>query len=106
MAFITVDLNPPSSSLLIPSTVVPPGEVTASFNCAGCCPVSNTIFADPRTVCAARIVATSLGKPILTPPSDNASINIYTYAGPLPLNPRYGVEILFIKLKYLSNCVK
>ena len=69
-------LNPIDSNLCIASTVVPPGLVTSSFNYPGCCPVSRTIFADPKTVYAANFYATSLGSPILTPPSAIASINI------------------------------
>ena len=69
-------LNPIYSNLWIASTVVPPGLVTSSFNYPGCYPVSSTILADPKTVYAANFCATSLGSPILTPPSAIASINI------------------------------
>mmetsp|Transcript_74488 Transcript_74488/g.125495 ORF Transcript_74488/g.125495 Transcript_74488/m.125495 type:complete len:207 (-) Transcript_74488:178-798(-) len=81
------DRSPLASNVATPSMVVPPGEVTASFNCPGCLPVSSTIFAAPCTVCAASCVATFRGRPAATPPSDSASMNMYTYAGPLPLSP-------------------
>mmetsp|Transcript_2947 Transcript_2947/g.7974 ORF Transcript_2947/g.7974 Transcript_2947/m.7974 type:complete len:226 (-) Transcript_2947:78-755(-) len=67
--------------------VVPAGEVTMSFSSPGCLPVSSTILAAPMTVWAASFVATGLGRPDLTPPSDRASIMRKTYAGPLPLRP-------------------
>jgi len=39
-ALITVLRNAPSSRAAIPAIVVPPGEVTMSFNSPGCFPVS------------------------------------------------------------------
>ena len=46
-------LNPSSSNVRTASIVVPAGEQTISFNSPGCFPVSRTIFALPRTACAA-----------------------------------------------------
>ena len=45
--------NPICSNTRTPPIVVPAGEHTISFNSPGCFPVSNTIFALPRTACAA-----------------------------------------------------
>ncbi len=67
--------------------VVPPGEATRSFRTPGCSPVSRTMEAAPKTVWAARRVATSRGSPILTPPSDKASMQRKTNAGPEPESP-------------------
>ena len=67
--------------------VAPPGEHTLSFRMAGCVPVSTTILAAPNTVWAAIYWAMALGSPCLTPPSASASMNMKTYAGPLPLSP-------------------
>eukprot|EP00581_Thalassiosira_minuscula_P020594 CAMPEP_0184440160 /NCGR_PEP_ID=MMETSP0738-20130409/753202_1 /TAXON_ID=385413 /ORGANISM="Thalassiosira miniscula, Strain CCMP1093" /LENGTH=121 /DNA_ID=CAMNT_0026808017 /DNA_START=94 /DNA_END=459 /DNA_ORIENTATION=+ len=79
VAAVTADIvaarNPPFSKASTPAIVVPPGLVTASFNSPGCFPVFNTISAAPLTVWAANFVATVLGKPALTPPSLNASMN-------------------------------
>ena len=54
--------------------VVPPGLATMSLSAPGCSRVSSTILADPSTVCAARMLATSRGSPMRTPPSLSASI--------------------------------
>ena len=47
----------PFSNSCKPSIVVPPGLVTWSLSAPGCWPVSKTIFAAPKTVCAASFVA-------------------------------------------------
>src|SRR5207245_750143 len=49
--------TPPTSIAWSPSMVVPPGDVTLSFNCAGCSPVSICNLAAPKTVCAAKLIA-------------------------------------------------
>lgn len=72
-------LTPLLSKAWIPVIVVPPGEQTSSLRAPGCFPVSNTILAAPRTVCAANEVAISRGMPILTAPSDSASIIRYIW---------------------------
>ena len=54
-ALITVSRKPPCSKAATASMVVPPGEQTASFNSPGCFPVSNTIFAAPKTDWAANL---------------------------------------------------
>src|SRR5438105_1593187 len=64
----------PRSRVCSPAMVVPPGLATMSLSTPGCDPVSSTILAAPRTVCAASAVATSRGKPTRTPPSLSASI--------------------------------
>mmetsp|Transcript_8190 Transcript_8190/g.17680 ORF Transcript_8190/g.17680 Transcript_8190/m.17680 type:complete len:223 (+) Transcript_8190:226-894(+) len=86
-AEIVAARNPAFSSASTPAIVVPPGLVTSSLSFPGCSLLSNTITAAPLTVCAASSIATSLGNPERTPPSASASINWYTYAGPLPLKP-------------------
>ena len=48
-ASMTALLIPSFSRVLTPSMVVPAGEQTMSFSSPGCFPVSNTIFALPRT---------------------------------------------------------
>lgn len=45
----TLTLTPFFSSSLTPAMVVPAGEVTMSFSCPGCFPVSSTIFAAPSS---------------------------------------------------------
>ncbi len=45
------------------------------FQCTGMLASFETIFAPPRTVCAASVVTTSRGKPATTPPSLEASMN-------------------------------
>mmetsp|Transcript_16155 Transcript_16155/g.44736 ORF Transcript_16155/g.44736 Transcript_16155/m.44736 type:complete len:263 (-) Transcript_16155:290-1078(-) len=88
-AEIAAARNPAFSSASTPAIVVPPGLVTSSLSFPGCCLLSlfKTISAAPFTVCAASSIATSLGNPERTPPSASASMNKYTYAGPLPLKP-------------------
>mmetsp|Transcript_38228 Transcript_38228/g.53065 ORF Transcript_38228/g.53065 Transcript_38228/m.53065 type:complete len:206 (-) Transcript_38228:573-1190(-) len=86
-ASMSAPLTPLSSIACNPAMVVPPGEVTMSFKAPGCLPVSITILDAPYTVCAARDMAMSRGRPARTPPSANASIITNTYAGPLPLSP-------------------
>ena len=56
-----------------------------SLSSPGCLPVSSTIFALPRTACAAKRYACARGIPSATAASAIASININTYAGELPL---------------------
>src|SRR3990170_466177 len=73
-AIIIVAFNPLFSISSKPSIVVPAGVTTISFSLAGCSPVSTTIFAAPRVVCAAKTVEMSLGNPSLTPASAKASI--------------------------------
>nr|CAD7455691.1 unnamed protein product [Timema tahoe] len=55
---------------------VPPGDVTSSLSCPGCILVSLIICPAPRTVWAASRYERSRGRPILTPPSANASTMI------------------------------
>src|SRR5262249_19526824 len=69
-ASISAPRTPARSSACSPAMVVPPGLATMSFSAPGCWPVSRTILAAPRTVWAARAVATSRGSPTRTPPSD------------------------------------
>ena len=52
-ACIAAFLKPRLSSTSTASIVVPAGEHTMSFNYPGCFPVSNTILAEPKTLCAA-----------------------------------------------------
>ena len=73
-ASIRAPRTPPRSRACRPAMVVPPGLVTWSLSTPGCRPVSSTIRAAPRTVCAASIVAMSRGRPTRTPPSERASI--------------------------------
>mmetsp|Transcript_27566 Transcript_27566/g.51217 ORF Transcript_27566/g.51217 Transcript_27566/m.51217 type:complete len:364 (-) Transcript_27566:194-1285(-) len=91
VAAVTADMvalrKPPFSSASTPAIVVPPGDVTPSFSCPGCLPVCRTISAAPFTICAASCVATALGRPHRTPPSERASMNWNTYAGPDPERP-------------------
>ena len=77
-ALMRVSLIPPASSSRMPSIVTPAGVVTWSFNMAGCSPVMSTLRAAPSTVWAASSVATSRGRPSLSPPSARDSIIIYT----------------------------
>mmetsp|Transcript_20047 Transcript_20047/g.60740 ORF Transcript_20047/g.60740 Transcript_20047/m.60740 type:complete len:268 (-) Transcript_20047:304-1107(-) len=67
--------------------VVPPGLVTISLSSPGCFPVSSTMVAAPRTVCAARRSATWRGRPARTAPSASASMKLNTKAGPEPETP-------------------
>ena len=53
-AFMAAARKPISSKTWQPVMVVPPGEDTMSFSCAGCMPVSSIILAAPITVWAAR----------------------------------------------------
>src|SRR6201996_8112758 len=73
-ALMRVTRRPPSSSSRMPSTVQPAGVVTASLSSAGCEPVSSTILAEPKVVCAASRVAVSRGRPTFTPASARASM--------------------------------
>ncbi len=66
--------------------VVPAGEQTISLSSPGCFPVSRTIFAEPKTACAANLYALSLGIPDRTAASAMASMNMKTYAGLLPVS--------------------
>ena len=50
VALNIADLKPFISKAATPLIVVPPGEHTLSFNCAGCSSVSSTILAAPKTV--------------------------------------------------------
>ena len=84
IASMTALLNPCSSNTPTASIVVPAGEHTMSLSSPGCFPVSRTIFALPRTACAANLYACALGIPSATAASAIASININTYAGELP----------------------
>mmetsp|Transcript_5175 Transcript_5175/g.18563 ORF Transcript_5175/g.18563 Transcript_5175/m.18563 type:complete len:205 (-) Transcript_5175:308-922(-) len=86
-ARMNADRTPHRSNSATAAIVVPPGDVTPSFNAPGCFPVSMTIFAAPITVLAARSCATPRGSPAKTPPSAMASMTWKTYAGPLPLTP-------------------
>ena len=86
-ALISVTRSFPSSSSRMPSIVQPAGVVTASFNSAGWSPVSSTTLAEPFIVCAASNVATSRGRPTLTPASASDSKMMYTNAGPLAESP-------------------
>ena len=52
-ALIAAALNAASSSASTPAMVLPIGLQTASFSSPGCFPVSRTVCAEPRTVCAA-----------------------------------------------------
>src|SRR6267142_1004993 len=72
-ALINVTRSFPSSNSMIPSMVHPAGVVTASFSRAGWSPVSRTTLAAPFMVCAASRVATSRGRPTLTPASASDS---------------------------------
>jgi len=83
-AFTVVARNAPISRAFTPSIVVPPGEHTLSFSSPGCLPELSTISAAPFTVSAAYKSALSLGRPQRTPPSERASMNKYTNAGPHP----------------------
>ena len=64
--------------------VLPFGEHTSALSLAGSAPLSKAYFADPRTVCSARSLASSRVRPARTPPSISASMNMYTKAGPQP----------------------
>ena len=84
---MTAGRRPRSSSTRTASMVVPAGEHTASRSASGCSFVLSTISAAPLTVCAASFTATLLGSPMRTPPHAIASMNMYTYAAPLPDTP-------------------
>mmetsp|Transcript_13593 Transcript_13593/g.21726 ORF Transcript_13593/g.21726 Transcript_13593/m.21726 type:complete len:212 (+) Transcript_13593:179-814(+) len=105
-AFITHPLNPTLSKACIPAIVVPPGDATLSLSNPGCSPVSSTIFAAPKTVCAAKFKATDLGRPMRTPPSAIASIIMYTYAGPLPLRPVTASKRFSLTLKVFPHALR
>ena len=63
-----------ASSEQIPSIVVPPGEHTWSMRAQGCSPLSRTILALPRTVCAVSSRACFLGIPAFTAALASASM--------------------------------
>src|SRR6185437_3880819 len=86
-ALMSVTRKPPASSSRMPSTVQPAGVVTWSLSSAGWYPVSSTILAEPSVVWAASSVATSRGRPTLTPASASASMMMYRNAGPEPESP-------------------
>ena len=75
------------SSTRSPAIVVPAGDVTWSRSSAGCLPVSSTILAAPKSVCAANSSASLRGSPAATPPSASASMTRKAKAGPLPESP-------------------
>ena len=77
--------SPFSSRAVTPRIVLPAGLHTLSFNTAGCSPVCNCNFAEPKTVWLTSLYAVERGIPYLTAASAYASIKRSTKAGPQPL---------------------
>jgi hypothetical protein len=66
------------------AAVVPPGEVMSFRKAATCCPDAFRYAVDPSTVLMTSFSETSRGKPMCTPVSIIASMNMKVYAGPDP----------------------